>query len=71
MAVNGTNASVRNFIHDSVALSDDEFEEAMRLENNDDDINEVEIVALPLENNDDDINEVEIVALPLDIYDRN
>ena len=49
MAVNGTNASVRNFIHDSVALSDDEFEEAMRLENNDDDINEVEIVALPLD----------------------
>jgi hypothetical protein len=46
---NSTQASLRGFIHDSVALSDGEFEKAMRLENNDDNINEIEIVALPLD----------------------
>ncbi|MDR1811414.1 MAG: hypothetical protein LBQ87_01140 [Candidatus Fibromonas sp.] len=45
----GTQAGLRGFIHDSVALSDDEFEKAMRLENNDDNINNIEIVALPLD----------------------
>ncbi|MDR1811551.1 MAG: hypothetical protein LBQ87_01875 [Candidatus Fibromonas sp.] len=42
-------AGLRGFIHDSVALSDDDFEKAMRLENNDNNINDIEIMALPLD----------------------
>jgi hypothetical protein len=49
---NSTRASLRGFIHDSVALSDEEFEKAMRSENNDDDINKIEIIAQPLDTYD-------------------
>ncbi len=53
MALNGSShAGLRDFIHNSVALNDDEFEKAMRLENNDDNINEIEIIAQPLDSYD-------------------
>jgi len=40
---------LREFIHKTVALPDDEFERAMRLENNDEDINNIKIIAQPLD----------------------
>ncbi len=43
---------LREFIHRRVTLPNDEFEKAMRLENNDEDINNIEIVAQPLDTYD-------------------
>ena len=36
---------LREFIHRAVALPDDEFDKAMRLNNNDENINDVKIIA--------------------------
>jgi len=43
---------LREFIHKAVALPDNEFEMAMRLENNDEDINNIKIIAQPLDSYD-------------------
>jgi len=43
---------LREFINTAVALPDDEFEKAMRLENNDEDINNIKIIAQPLDSYD-------------------
>lgn len=45
-------SGLREFIHKSVALSDDEFERAMRFDNNDHSIEDIEIIAQPLETYD-------------------
>jgi len=49
---NKKNVCLREFIHKAVALPDDEFEMAMRLENNDEDINNIKIIAQPLDSYD-------------------
>jgi hypothetical protein len=52
MALNseiGRQVGLREFIHNAVALPDNEFEKAMRLENNDENINDIRIIAPPLD----------------------
>jgi len=46
MAENNLRIGIGDFVHNAIRLSDDEFEKAMRLDNNDKDINDVEIIAL-------------------------
>jgi hypothetical protein len=40
---------LKEFIHKTVTLPDDEFEKAMRLENNEEDINNIKIITQPLD----------------------
>ncbi len=40
---------VGEFVRKAVALPDDEFEQAMRLENNDESISNIKIIAQPME----------------------
>jgi len=38
--------SLGEFVHNAIGLPDEEFEKEMRLDNNDKDINDIEIIAL-------------------------
>ncbi len=40
---------IGEFVNRAIALPDDEFEKAMRLDNSDDNIDDIEIIAMPLE----------------------
>jgi hypothetical protein len=46
MAENNSRVGIGDFVRNSIRLSDDEFEMAMRLDNNDKDIDNVGIIAL-------------------------
>jgi len=41
--------SLSEFVHNAIRLPDDEFEMAMRFDDNDKDINDIEIISLPLD----------------------
>jgi len=46
MTENRTNVGIGEFVRNAIKLHDDEFEKAMRLDNTDEDINNVEIITL-------------------------
>jgi len=41
--------SLGEFVHNAIGLPDEEFEKEMRLDNSDDNIDEIEIIAPPLD----------------------
>ncbi len=46
MAENNLRIGIGDFVNNAIKLSDEEFEKEMRLDNNDKDINDIEIIAL-------------------------